>query len=199
VVPNPNPVTTIPPPGIDPAEAELRHFIEVELPLVDARIVSVLSAADPPTPVTVSIVLADPIDVAGMEDFTRELGGTWVAAWRTDFICTPAFAGQLEPDRFAYRDGVDRAAAARRAADESQAPVTGRFILEAMWNRMEQAAIAIRKPGVMIEAMQAAIPVAALSALEDQPLVGKVRIALTPDVAGDLSQPPSVECADAVG
>jgi hypothetical protein len=199
VVPDPDPVTTIPPPGIDPAEAELRHFIEVELPLLDARIVSVLSAANPPTPVTVGVVFEEPIDVARMEDFTEELGGTWVSAWRTDFICIPDFAGQSAPDRFAYRDGVERAAAARRAAAESETPITGRFIFEAMWDRMEQAAIAIREPGVMIEAMQAALPVAALSALEDQPLVSQVMIAVTPDVAGDLSEPPPVECLNPAG
>jgi hypothetical protein len=184
---------------MDPAEAALRHFIEVELPPLDAQILTVLSAADPPGPVTVGIVLANPIDVGGVEDFTQELGGSWVAAWRTDFVCLPGFAGQLEPDRFAYRDGVERAAAARKAADESQTPITGRFILEAMWDRMEQAAIAIREPGVTIEALQAAIPVPALSDLENHRLVSQVRIAVTPDVAGDLTQPPPVECADAVG
>jgi hypothetical protein len=68
-----------------------------------------------------------------------------------------------------------------------------------MWDRMEQAAIAIREPGVMIEAMQAALPVAALSALEDQPLVSQVMIAVTPDVAGDLSEPPPVECLNPAG
>ena len=196
---NPNPVTTIPPPGVDPAEAALRHFIEEELPLLDARIISVLTAANPPGSVTVGIVLTEPIDVAQMEDLTEGLGGTWVSAWRTDFICIPDFGGPLGPDRFAYRDGVERADEARKAADESQAPVTGRFILEAMWDRMEHAAIAIREPGVMIEAMQAAIPVAALPAMEDHPLVSRVRIAATPDVAGDLSQPPPVDCLDPVG
>jgi hypothetical protein len=197
VVPNPNPVTTIPPPGIDPAEAELRHFIEVELPLLEARILSLLSVANPPTPVTVNVVFDEPIDLPTLEDFIGELGGTWVAAWRTDFICLPDFAGQSGPDRFAYRDGVERAAAARKAADESPTPVTGRFILEAMWDRMEQAAIALREPGVMIEAMQAVIPVPALSSLDDHPLVSQLRIAVTPDVAGDLSQPPPLECRDA--
>ncbi len=194
-----NTATTIPPPGVDPAEAELRRFIEEELPQLDARIVNVLTAANPTTPVSVGIVLDHPLELEPMEAFLAELGGTWVSAWRTDFICLPDFSGQPGPDRFAYRDGVERAAAARKAADESQTPITGRFILEAMWERMELAAIAIREPGVMVEAMQAAIPVPALSDLEDHPLVSQVRIAVTPDVAGDLSQPPPVDCLDAVG
>ena len=195
VVPNPNPVTTIPPAGVDPAEAELRRFIEEELPFLDARIVSVLTAADPPTPVTVGVVFEDPIDLRALEDFAAELGGTWKSAWRTDFICISGFEGQPGTlERFAFRDGVDRAAAARRAADTSETPMPGRFFVEAMWAAMEQAAIAIREPGVLVEAAQIAFPVSSLPALTDHQLVSRMRFAVTPDVAGDLSEPPPVEC-----
>ena len=200
VVPNPNPVTTIPPPGVDPAQAALHRFIEEELPLLDSRIVAVLTAADPPTPVTVGIVFDHPIAVRELEDFTQELGGTWVSAWRSDFICIPGVEGQPAAlERFAYRDGVERAAAARRAADESEAALTGRFIVEAMWDRMEQAALAVREPGVLLEATQVAIPVSSLPALADHPLVSRVRLAVTPDVAGDLSEPPPLECINPAG
>lgn len=195
VMPNPaNIATTIPPPGVDPAQARLRTFIEEELPLLDARIVDVLTAANPPTDVTVGMTLDHPLTVPEMEDFVADLGAIWVSAWRTDFICVPGFNGQPGPDRFAYRDGESRAAAARTAADQSEAGVTGRFLLEAMWDGMEQAAIAIRKPGVMIEAVEVALPSEALMTLEDHPLINQVRIALNPEEAGDLSEPAPLEC-----
>jgi hypothetical protein len=194
-MPNPNnTATTIPPPGVDPAEAQRRQFIEQQLPQLDARIVEVLTTANPGTPVTTGIVVKEPMLVPEIEDLVEGLGATWVSAWRTDFICVPGFSGQLVPDRFAYLDGVARAAAARLSADQSEAPVTGRFLLEAMWDGMEQAAVALRKPGVMVEAMEVALPVQNLATLADHPLISRVRIALNPEEAGDLSELAPLDC-----
>ncbi|MDP3984784.1 MAG: hypothetical protein Q8Q52_07275 [Acidimicrobiia bacterium] len=194
-IPNPNnTATTVPPPGADPADSQSRLFIEEDLPMLDAHIVEVLAAAGPPGDVTVGIVLAQPMSVSDMEDFVANLGGTWVSAWRTDLVCFLGPGGDPRPDRFAYRDGVERAAAARRAADQGDAPATGHMFLEEVWDRMEQAARAMREPGVTVEAIEVALPVEALAKLEDQAFVKTVRIALNPDEAGDLSEPAPIDC-----
>jgi hypothetical protein len=154
------PVTTIPTPDqIAEEERERRVFLEEELPLLDARIAETLLRTHPTDELTVGLVLADPLTVPVMEALIAELGGVWVSAWRTDYVCGPALAGQPQPSRFAYKDGIERAAAARRAADQSQEPLTGRFILEAAWAGMEHAALAIREPGVLVEAVEVLLPV----------------------------------------
>jgi hypothetical protein len=129
-----------------------------------------------------------------MEAFIEGLGGIWVSAWRTDYVCGPALAGQPQPSRFAYRDGLERAAAARRAADQSQEPLTGRFIFEAAWAGMEHAARAIREPGVLVEAVEVLVPVERLTEIELEPKVRTVRIALSPEEAGDLTDPAVPVC-----
>ncbi len=196
-IPNPNnTATTIPPLGPTPADARWRFFIEEELPMLDAHIVEVLAAAAPPGEVTVGIVLAQPMTVPDMEDFVANLGGAWVSAWRTDLVCFFGPGGDPRPDRFAYRDGVERAAAARQAAAQGDAPAAGHMSLEEVWDRMEQAARAMREPGVTVEGIEVALPVEALATLEDQAVVETVRIALNPDEAGDLSELPPVDCSN---
>ena len=190
------PVTTIPTPGqIADAERERRVFIEVELPLLDARIAELIGRTHPNDQLTVGLVFVEPLTVPDMEAFTEELDGLWVSAWRTDYVCgSGMLAGQPQPSRFAFRDGVERAAAARAAADRSQEPLTGRFLLEAAWAGMEHAAQAIREPGVLVEAVEVLLPVERLSGLEVEPKVRKVRIAATPEEAGDLTDPPVPGC-----
>ena len=188
------PVTTDPTPAlIAEDERERRVFLE-ELPLLDARIMEIIGRTHPTDELTVGLVFAEPLTVADMEAFIEELGGTWISAWRTDYVCGPALTGQPQPSRFAFRDGVERAAAAQRAADESQEPLTGRFLLEATWAGMEHAAQAIREPGVRVEAVEALLPVQVLSSLEGLPEIRTVRIAATPEEAADLTDPPVPGC-----
>jgi hypothetical protein len=59
---------------------------------------------------------------------------------------------------------------------------------------MEHAAQAIREPGVLVEAVEVLLPVERLSGLEVEPKVRKVRIAATPEEAGDLTDPPVPGC-----
>jgi hypothetical protein len=197
------PVTTIPTPDqiadaereIADAERERRIFIEEELPLLDARIAEFIGRSHPNDQLTVGLVLAEPMTVPDMEAFTEELGGVWVSAWRTDYVCGAGLlAGQPQPSRFAFRDGVERAAAARAAADQSQEPLTGRFLLEAAWAGMEQAAQAIREPGVLVEAVEVLVPVETLAILDNDSEIRTVRIAATPEEAGDLTDPPVPGC-----
>jgi hypothetical protein len=189
------PVTTNPTPAqIDEEERERRIFIEEELPLLDARIAEVIGRTHPTDLLTIGLVLSEPLTVPDMEAFIERLGGIWVSAWRTDYVCGPALAGQSQPSRFAFRDGVERAAALRRAADQSQEPLTGRFLLDAAWAGMEHAAQAIREPGVLVEAVEALIPVQRLSDLHGLPEIRTVRIAATPEEAEDLTDPPVPGC-----
>lgn len=196
------PVTTIPTPDqIAEMEREQaayeesrRVFIEEELPLLDARIAETLKRTHPTGELTVGLVFAEPLTVPDIEAITEELGGVWVSAWRTDYVCSPALAGQTQASRFAFRDGVERAAAARQAADQSQEPLVGRFIFEAAWAAMEHAAQAIREPGVLVEAVEVLLPVERLSILNGEPKVRTVRIAATPEEAGDLTNPPVPSC-----
>lgn len=175
-------------------ERERRVFLEKELPLLDALIAETLLRTHPTDELTAGLVFSNPLSVLDMEAFTEELGGIWVSAWRTDYVCGPALAGQPQPSRFAFRDGVERAAAARQAADESQQALTGRFFLEAEWAGMEQAAWAIREPGVLVEAAEVLLPVERLPGLQAEPKVRTVRIAATPEEAGDLTDPPVPDC-----
>ena len=189
------PVTTDPTPDqIAEEERERRAFLEEELPLLDARIAEMLLRTHPSDELTVGLVFANPLSIPDMEAFTEELGGTWVSAWRTDYVCGPALTGQPQPSRFAFRDGVERAAAARRAADESQEPLTGRFLLEAAWAGMEHADRAIREPGVLVEAVELLLPVESLAILDNDSEIRTVRIAATPEEAGDLTEPPVPDC-----
>jgi hypothetical protein len=189
------PVTTHPTPDqIAEEELERRVFLEEELPLLDARIAETLLRTHPTDELTVGLVFAEPLTLPDMEAFIEDLGGIWVSTWRTDYVCGPESVGPNQASRFAFRDGVERASAARQAADQSQVPVTGRFLLEAAWAGMEHAAQAIREPGVLVEAVEALLPVEQLPRLEGEPKVRTVRIAVTPEEAGDLTDPPVPAC-----
>jgi hypothetical protein len=189
------PVTTTPTPDqIADVDRERRVFIEEELPLLDARIAEILLRTHPTDELSAGLVFAEPLTVPDMEAVIEGLGGIWVSAWRIDYVCGPGLAGQPQPSRFAYRDGVERAAAARRAADQSQEPLTGRFIFEAAWAGMEHAARAVREPGVLVEAVEVLVPVERLSEIEVEPKVRTVRIASTPEEAGDLTDPAVPVC-----
>ena len=171
-----------------------RVFLEEELPLLDARIAETLRRTHPTGEVTVGLVFAVPLTLPDMEALSERLGGVWVSAWRTDYVCIPAIAGQTRASRFAFRDGAERAAAARQAADESEEPLTGRHIFEAAWAGMEHAARAIRDPGVMVEAVEVQIAIERLSILDGEPEIRTVRIAATPEEAGDLTNQPVPDC-----
>lgn len=198
------PVTTIPTPEQIAAmerqqaaeEAAHRLFVEEELPRLDERIAATLARTHPTGEVTVGLVLSEPMTVPDMEALMAELGGEWVSAWRTDYVCLPGYDGLPMPEarRFAYRNGVERAATARQAAEESDEPLVAHHIPYNAWAHMEQAARAIREPGVLVEAVEGRLPIVALPNLDAQPDVRTVRIAFTPEQAGDLSDPPVPDC-----
>ncbi len=77
--------------------------------MLDARIVEILRRTHPTSEVTVGLVFANPLTLPDMEALVEGLGGAWVSAWRTDYVCSPVIAGQTQASRFAFRDGVDRA------------------------------------------------------------------------------------------
>jgi hypothetical protein len=59
---------------------------------------------------------------------------------------------------------------------------------------MEQAAQAIREPGVLVEAVEVLVPVETLAILDNDSEIRTVRIAATPEEAGDLTDPPVPGC-----
>ena len=75
-------------------EESRRVFVEEELPLLDTRIVETLQLTHPTGEVTVGVVFVDPLAVPDIKAFIEELGGVWLSAWRTDYVCSPAPGGQ---------------------------------------------------------------------------------------------------------
>jgi hypothetical protein len=59
---------------------------------------------------------------------------------------------------------------------------------------LEHAALAIREPGVLVEAVEVLLPVERLAGLDLESKVRTVRIAVTPEEAGDLTDPAMPVC-----
>jgi hypothetical protein len=175
----PNTNTTTPVPGAVVAEPDWD--------VIEDRITGLLEVAQPQGDLTVGVVFTQPMSVAQVEELLANLDAVWISAWRSDYACLTVGVDALA-SRFAFPDGVQRAASARLAADAAGSAVTGRFLLEEIWEEMEEAAMALRAPGVMIEAVQAGIPVASLPQLAGSEAVRLTRLALDPESAGDLSQ-----------
>ncbi len=62
---------------------------------------------------------------------------------------------------------------------------------------MEQEARALREPGVLLEALQAEVPVASIAALAEDPAVARVRLADFPNETLDLGEPSIPDCPTA--
>ena len=175
----PNTNTTIPRPGELTAARDLDG--------IETRVAELLTEARPQGDLTVGVVFAQDLSVTQVEDLLASFDAIWISAWRSDYACLMV-GGEARASRFAFPDGVERAAAARVAADAGGTAITGRFLLEAIWEEMEEAARALRSPGVLIEAVQTGIPLETLPELTRHELVKVTRLALDPESAGDLRE-----------
>jgi hypothetical protein len=195
------PVTTIPTEQSEAerlsAEQDYRDEVSSRLPALDERATALLTAAHPDGTVTAGLLFVDPIALADVEQLAAGQGVVLVSAWRTDYLC---FSGIDDwpvdtASRFAYLDGVDRARQLRQEMENSATPVTGAHIPLDGFAVMEQEAVALREPGVLIEAVQAGVPVGSLESLRNDPHVAKIRLADFPVEWLDLSDPPVPTCA----
>lgn len=194
------PVTTIP---TDESEAErlgaaqdFEREMARRLPLLDERASALLTAVHPGGVVTAGLVFGDPLDLRAVEEMTAGHGAILIAAWRTDYICLPGLEGfpMVQASRFAYLDGVERARQLREDMENSTTPVTGVHIPLNAFAVMEQEAVALREPGVLIEAVQATVPVDALESLRNEPRIETVRLADFPVEWFDLADTPIPDC-----
>jgi hypothetical protein len=194
------PVTTIP---TDESEAErlaAEQDFEWEmarrLPVLDERASALLTAVHPGGVVTAGLVFGNPLDLQAVEEMTAGNGAILVAAWRTDYLCLPGLEGfpMSQASRFAFLDGVERARQLREEMANSTTPVTGAHIPLNAFAVMEQEAVALREPGVLLAAVQATVPVDALEPLRDDPRIEAVRLADFPIEWFDLADARIPDC-----
>ena len=178
------------------AERAYEDEVARRLPALDERAVRLLTAVHRGGVVTAGLLFTDPQSLDDVERLASESGATLVAAWRTDFVCLRGIDDwpTMTPSRFAYFDGEERAERLRQEMENSTTPVTGAHIPLTAFAVMEEEAAALRGPGVLLEAVQAEVPVAALGSLLGDPAIAQVRIADFPNDWVDLSNPPVPEC-----
>ena len=171
------------------AEQDYQDEVTGRLPGQDERASSLLTSIHGAGIVTVGLVFTKPVGLNEAEVLADEVGAALISAWRTDYVCFPGIDDWPVPtaSRFAYLDGVERAERSREEMEKSTTPVTGAHIPLNAFAVMEQEARALREPGVLIEAVRAEIPVAALEDLRNDPRVARVRIADFPIEWLDLS------------
>lgn len=191
------PVTTIPAPdqeeGLDRAELEQRLWLQ------DRRAVDLLSQTHPDDAIDAGVILVEAVELGEAERLVARSGGTLIAAWRTDYVCLPGWEGMPfeTASRFAYLDGVERADRLRREMENSTTPVTGAHIPLNAFAIMEQEAVALREPGVLLEALQVSIPAASLGRFDEDDRVARVRIVDFPVDGIDLGEIAVPNCDDA--
>ena len=194
------PVTTIPTPQSEAEwqaeEQKYRDEVVRRIPLLDERAIGLLTAAHPDGTVTAGLLFADPLGLTDAEQLSARHGAELISVWRTDYLCFPGLEDWPvdTASRFAYLDGVDRARQLREEMENSTTPVTGGHIPLDAFAVMEQEAVALREPGVSIEAVQAGVPVASLESVRDDPAVARLRLADFPVEWLDLSDPPVPTC-----
>ena len=196
------PVTTIPTEESQAQQqaSELNFEDEVasRLPGLDERAFGLVTSTHPDGVVTVGLVLADPLALAEVKQLADAAGAVLMAAWRTDYVCHPGLEDwPVETaSRFAHFDGVERAARLQQEMENSTTPVTGGSIARDLFAVTEQEAIALREPGVLLEAVQAEVPVSVIESLRDDPRVDRVRLADFPTEWIDLSDQAIPVCED---
>lgn len=194
------PVTTIP-----TAESEAERLAAEEgfagemalrLLVLDERAFELLTAVHPDGLVTAGFVFSDPLDLPEVETIAAGASAVLMGAWRTDYLCFPGLEDfpMSQASRFAYLDGVERAGQLREEMANSTTPVTGAHIPLNAFAVMEQEAVALREPGVLIEAVQATVPVVALESLRNAPRIEAVRLADFPIAWFDLADIPIPDC-----
>jgi hypothetical protein len=166
------------------------------LPALDERAIALLTAAHPDGVVTAGLIFVEPLDLSAAEQLTGEHGAVLIAAWRTDYLCFPGIDDWPidTASRFAYLDGVEQAQRLREEMENSSTPVTGAQMPLDAFAVMEQEAIALRQPAVLLEAVQAEVPVAALESLRSDPHVAGLRLAEFPTEWIDLPDLPVPNC-----
>ena len=194
-------VTTVP---TEESEAERRALQEEweerlisELPILDEKILEMLMATHGEGTVTTGLLLAEAIGLTDLEELAGDFESTPIAVWRTDYVCLPGT--DFWPNastRFAYLDGVERGERLSRELQNSSTPVTGAHIPLNAFAIMQQEAVALREPGVLLEAARLEIPVAKLQSLGSDPRVEQVRFADFPIEWLDLSDQTRPECED---
>jgi hypothetical protein len=194
------PVTTIPSSDSEAerraAEARFQAEAARRLPLMDERAHQLLASTHPDGVATVGLILTVPLSLNQLEQLAAETGTSLIAAWRTDYEC---FSGlddwpAATASRFAYLDGVERAERLRQEMENSTTPVTGAHIPLNTFAVMAQEAVALRQPGVLLEAAQVDVPVAAFELLYGDPRIERIRIVDFPTESFDLSRPPLPPC-----
>ncbi len=194
------PVTTIPTGQTEAerlaAERAYRDEVTRRLPALDEQAVALLTAAHPDGTFTGGLLFVDPLALSDVEQLAAGQGAVLISAWRTDYLCFPGIEDWPvdTASRFAYLDGVERARQLREEMENSTTPVTGGHIPLDAFAVMEQEAVALREPGVLIEAVQARLPVGSLASLRDDPHVARLRLADFPVEWLDLSDPPVPTC-----
>lgn len=196
------PVTTIPTPESEAQrladEAAFREEMERRLPVLDAQAAELLASTHPNDMVEVGLVFAEPLSLTAAEQTVAGYGADLIAAWRTDYVCLPGWEELPLPraSRFAYLDGVERAARLQQEMDNSTTPVTGRHIPMNSFAVMAQEAQALREPGVLLEAVQVEVPIARVDDLTSDPAVSRVRLVGFPTEWVDFSDLPLPECPE---
>ncbi len=144
---------------------------------VDQAVEETLLAAHPEATVDVGVIFVAPVSLAFAQGLADGFETEATAVWRADQVCVPAWGGfpGTEPSRFAWINGVERASAERRAAEEGRTVVTGHQIAESAWSRMEQEAAALR-PDTELVAMAIELVVGELDAFRQEPAVARTRI-----------------------
>lgn len=178
------------------AEQEYKDELARRLPALDERAIALLAIAHPDGIVTAGLIFVDPMDLSAVEQVAGGQGAVLIAAWRTDYLCFPGIDDWPidTASRFAYLDGVERAERLQEEMQNSTTPVTGAQISLDAFAVMEQEAIALRQPGVLLEAVHAEVPVSALESLRNDPHVGRLRLADFPTEWIDLTDLPVPAC-----
>jgi len=194
------PVTTIPTEESEAerlaAEQDFEGEMARRLPVLDRRAIELLTAVHPGGIVTAGLVLGDPLDLPAVEKMTSVEGMVLIAVWRTDYVCLPGLESfpTSQASRFAYLDGVEQARQLREEMENSATPVTGAHIPLNAFAVMEQEAVALREPGVLLEAVQARVPISSLEMLRNDPRIENVRLADFPTEWFDLPDLPVPDC-----
>ncbi len=181
------------------AEVAHREAMTRRTPALDATLTELLARTHPDDVVTGGLVFDQPLTVAEIEQLAADTSTTLSVAWRADYVCLPGSPGVpfSQASRSARFDGVEEAARLRAEMDNSTTPVTGGHIARNIFDVMEQEAIALRAPGVLLEAVQAEIPVSVLAELGEDARIERVRLADFPTDWLDLSNAPVPECVGA--
>jgi hypothetical protein len=194
------PVTTIPTEQSEAeqlaAEQNYRDEVARRLPALDEQAIALLTATHPDGTVTGGLLFVDPMTLSDVEQLAAGQGAVLISAWRTDYLCFPGIEDWPvdTASRFAYLDGVERARQLREEMENSTTPVTGGQIPLDAFAVMEQEAVALREPGVLIEAVRVGLPVSSLESLRDDPHVARLRLADFPVAWLDLSDLPVPTC-----